>query len=1173
LRNSAAQPRIDPDRALLSYLNTFPEPVVQEGTGVFDEGGVKQAYGNRFFVQGRVEHGTEMLRVSVRLQGDRWFGRCSCSSNERCEHVYALMLEKSERGDELPDAPGGEEGIGEVLEERLGRDLSDDEEQFLTKIEKRYRRFELEGEIYDHDLVRLNSKWPVDGFEPLDLWPKPPGDITDFWNYVAYAFSKKSLTFPDFMEPVTDIDGMRERMKVWEREQEITQWVDRFDGIRSAPPAPEPQQVEFRLVVTMSAGRIQLRRPDAKGDEEPDWQPVGGDADFADLIERYEEGQLRMDEASELLWTHALNYWRSYENFNLPLDSHEVCEWLGRLFQQAALKDRIVTLDDHSFTKHDEALKWVCQDPGDDIDGLPSEKVTLQLAMANGDPVPHALIVLPGAEELYLSDVAVFPGPANWVESTEIEPRYGIPREVIETASGVEFLARINAELPDSLQERVKEDRLKPRLTCQLVRGTRSADSEYLAVEVEAQSESGARLEKLGKEGWMIMEQRVPQDDRIPRFDRSSLYRFPKLLDPLGLNCDASGSFRTRVTRTFAERFAKWLEGLPEDIECHLAGDLQTLADDPLKASVRFEVEETDIDWFDLKVVIDVDGIDLSKKDIRTLVDARGGFVRLEDGSWRRLKIELNEQQNEAISKLGLDVFDLSGEKHRMHVLQLADPSAKEVFDEAAWNRICERASSIKLQVRPGVPPELQAKLRPYQVEGYHFLAYLATNRFGGILADDMGLGKTVQALSWILWLRSRRKKGEKNLPCLVVCPKSVLDVWAGESEKFAPELRVQVLRSKEELDIDRIRDSIDIFVLNYSQLRVNIDRLKELEWLAAVLDEGQQIKNPDSKAAKACRDLPAGNRLVLTGTPIENRLLDVWSLMSFAMPGVLGDRKYFRERFDRRKDPHAQVRLGARLRPFLLRRTKDQVAMDLPPRTEEDVFCKMEDIQETLYQNEMERIRKVLLGLENDEALRKNSFVVLQGLMRLRQICCHPALIDPKHAEAESAKLTALFYLLDQLHEEGHKVLVFSQFVTMLDIIKERLESNNRNFEYLTGQTKNRGEIVQQFQTSKDPTVFLLSLKAGGSGLNLTAASYVILYDPWWNPAVENQAIDRAHRIGQNSHVIAYRLLTRDSVEEKIRTLQNQKQEMITGVLGEEGFSRNLKLDDLRFLFQKEEK
>ena len=398
------------------------------------------------------------------------------------------------------------------------------------------------------------------------------------------------------------------------------------------------------------------------------------------------------------------------------------------------------------------------------------------------------------------------------------------------------------------------------------------------------------------------------------------------------------------------------------------------------------------------------------------------------------------------------------------------------MFDEAAWNRICERSSSLKLQVRPSVPGDLQADLRPYQVEGYHFLAYLASNRFGGILADDMGLGKTVQALSWMLWLRDRQRK-KKVPPCLVVCPKSVLDVWAGEVEKFAPDLKVcKCFAARRSLILMWCGSQVDIFVLNYSQLRVNIELLKKIEWLAAILDEGQQIKNPDSKAAKASRELPADNRLVLTGTPIENRLLDVWSLMAFAMPGVLGDRKYFRERFDRRKDPHAQIRLSARLRPFLLRRTKGQVAMDLPPRTEEDVHCKMEDVQETLYQEELERIRKVLLGIETDEALRKNSFVVLQGLMRLRQICCHPALIDPKHAQAESAKLTALFYLLDQLREEGHKVLVFSQFVTMLDIIKDRLDEEKRSSFYLTGQTRNRGEIVQQFQTSSDPSVFLLS-------------------------------------------------------------------------------------------------
>src|SRR5690606_26417297 len=247
---------------------------------------------------------------------------------------------------------------------------------------------------------------------------------------------------------------------------------------------------------------------------------------------------------------------------------------------------------------------------------------------------------------------------------------------------------------------------------------------------------------------------------------------------------------------------------------------------------------------------------------------------------------------------------------------------------------------------------------------------------------------------------------------------------------------------NKDELDLEQLDKNLDMLVLNYAQLRVCIDQLKNIQWLAVILDEGQQIKNPDSKAARASRNLSANNRLVLTGTPLENRLLDIWSLMSFAMPGILGDRKYFREHFDRRKDGHAQSRLAARLRPFMLRRTKDQVAVDLPPRTEEDVLCKMEDLQEKLYQEELERIRAILSGSETDDALQKNSFVILQGLMRLRQICCHPGLIRPELMESPSAKLTALFYLIDQLQEEGHKVLVFSQFTSMLDIIKKRLEA-----------------------------------------------------------------------------------------------------------------------------------
>jgi SNF2 family DNA or RNA helicase len=569
--------------------------------------------------------------------------------------------------------------------------------------------------------------------------------------------------------------------------------------------------------------------------------------------------------------------------------------------------------------------------------------------------------------------------------------------------------------------------------------------------------------------------------------------------------------------------------------------------------------------------VIDVEGVNLSKAQIRQLVAARGGYVRMDDGSWMRLEIKLDPEQRDAVTRLGLDPFDLSGETHRMHAMQLADPKAAEVFDPKAWKRIKDRARDIKIDIKPDVPDSLNATLRPYQVEGYQFLAYLATNGFGGILADDMGLGKTIQSITYLLWLRKyidETKDAKANIgPALVVCPKSVLDVWATEAGKFAPDLKVKILRTRDDLDLDEVNNVLDILVLNYAQLRVCGDQLNKVRWLTVILDEGQQIKNPDSKAAKCARELDAENRLVLTGTPIENRLMDMWSLMAFAMPGVLGTRAYFKRRFDKRKDPSSQNRLAARLRPFLLRRTKGQVAKDLPPRTEEEVFAGMEGIQEELYKVELKRIQQALLGLDSDEAVKKNSFAILQGLMRLRQICCHPGLIDPKWLKEESAKMNALFYLLDQLREEGHKVLVFSQFVSMLDIIKMRLEVESRPFNYLTGQTKDRKGEIEKFQTTKDASVFLLSLKAGGAGLNLTSASYVILYDPWWNPAVENQAIDRTHRIGQKNKVIAYRLLTRDSVEEKIRILQHQKTALVTNILGDEGFASNLGVDDLQFI------
>ncbi len=1159
------------DRATLDFLNSFPEGARNEGTMWHKEGSVIQIFGNHLQIEGRVQMDGKLYRTRLSLQGDRWVGECS-SEDEASPALYATMLERIERGENLPESPNevGEKSIYELIEEELDRSLEEDEEQYLAKLEKRYRRYEIEGEIFDHDLVRLCAKWEVESFDPLDLWPVKPANILEFWNYIAYTFEKKNVRYPKFMAAITDLNATHERMRTWEWEREVQGWKDRINDVIKQPPQPSTEEVDFRLLVTNTEAKLQVRAQsdDTKDDDEetesetPSYVSLASKEDVDALITKHSQGVLRLSPLSNILWIHYVQHWESTGSPEIRLDNRQSAELMNQLFHQPALRESLVTLDENPFMHFEEPLKWVCED-----DSMEEHCFALRLIGNNGEPIPYALRVLPGAEMLYLSDEAVFRGPESWDEA-EILPEYHIPKDALATSGGVEFLASVGAPLPQSLEGSVEDRSLEITIEVRLS-GKASSDSENVYMTVIAEDAEALRREELRKDTWRIIHQPSAGGDKLMRFNRRLLHRFPFLIEPIISSWDGNEeAFRIRLTKNFPNRFKAWAEALPKEIKLDLDDSLASILDNPVEASVQFEVQERDMDWFDLRIRVNAEGLELTDKEIKSLVEAHGDFVRMSDGKWLRLDFNLDDEQKKAIDRLGLDPFDLSGETHRMHVLQLADRASKEVFDAKTWERIQERSSSLKLQVRPKLPAELSnVSLRPYQVDGFQFLAYLSTNRFGGILADDMGLGKTLQGLTWLLWLRSRQDK-DITPPSLVVCPKSVLDVWAAEVKKFAPTLDIQVLRNKEELDMERIENGLDILVLNYAQLRVCNEHLKTVKWLAVVLDEGQQIKNPDSKAARASRSLEASNRLVLTGTPLENRLLDIWSLMAFAMPGVLGDRKYFREHFDRRKDAGAQSRLAARLRPFMLRRTKDQVAMDLPPRTEEDVFCKMEEDQLYMYEDELKRIQGILAGSETDAELKKNSFVILQGLMRLRQICCHPALLDPDYAEAPSAKLIALFYLLDQLQEEGHKVLVFSQFTSMLDIIKQKLEDENRPHCMLTGKTKNRQEVVENFQRSKDPTCFLLSLKAGGSGLNLTASSYVVLYDPWWNPAVENQAIDRTHRIGQKNKVIAYRLLMRDSVEEKIRVLQRQKSAMVTGILGEESFTKNLERKDLAFLF-----
>ncbi|MDC0265431.1 SNF2-related protein, partial [bacterium] len=769
------------------------------------------------------------------------------------------------------------------------------------------------------------------------------------------------LPYADFMDAVTDLEAVQRRMHDWEQEREVAAWYDRIESVNERPPQEIPHAIEFRLVSTINEARVEAR------EELQDWVSLREKGEIERIVKLFDASALRMDAASQILFEHFLRYSEKSGEVYLDLENEEACCFMNLLFHQKELNGYMVNLDENAFRVVDEPLSWLCED-----DPADPNSFALQLVTTSGENVSHSVRLLPGHTELYQSDETVFPGPSRWLEDTEIMPRYTIPKSVIDSLEGVEFLRKIGASLPVSMKKRVTDLDLFPHFKLWVEQGLTAAETEHLVIDVKAFEAKERRVEKLIKAGWDLVEQKPVKGKALLRFAREKLYPVPEILLEMGLTYDEKlEAFKGRITKQFPEKFAEWIGKMPKSIVLDIEEKLKSILADPVSAAIRFEVVNQEIDWFDLRVVIDVDGVNLSKAQIRQLVAARGGYVRMDDGSWMRLEIKLDPDQRDAVTRLGLDPFDLSGETHRMHAMQLADPKAAEVFDPKAWKRIKDRAREIKIDVKPDVPDELNANLRPYQVEGYQFLAYLATNGFGGILADDMGLGKTIQSITYLLWLReyapqnSKRKLG----PALVVCPKSVLDVWATEAGKFAPHLKVKVLRTRDDLDIDEVNNVLDILVLNYAQLRVCGDELNKIRWLTVILDEGQQIKNPDSKAAKCARELDAENRLVLTGTPIENRLMDMWSLMAFAMPGVLGTRAYFKRRFDKRKDPTSQARLAARLRPFLLRRTKLQVAKDLPPRTEEEVFAGMEGIQEELYKAELKRIQKALLGLDSDEA------------------------------------------------------------------------------------------------------------------------------------------------------------------------------------------------------------
>jgi superfamily II DNA or RNA helicase len=573
----------------------------------------------------------------------------------------------------------------------------------------------------------------------------------------------------------------------------------------------------------------------------------------------------------------------------------------------------------------------------------------------------------------------------------------------------------------------------------------------------------------------------------------------------------------------------------------------------------------TGIDWFELDGYVDFGGQAVPLPEILDAARRGESMVTLSDGSMGMLPEDWLKKYG-VLAEMGTAEGDhIRFDKTQAGLLDALLAAQPGIRVDAAFEAVRQQLHSFE-GVKPlKAPAGFQGELRPYQREGLGWLVYLQEFGFGGILADDMGLGKTIQVLALLL---RRKMRAEARGPSLIVVPRSLVFNWLQEAARFTPGLRLLDYTGPNRHALREHFGEYDLVVTTYGTLRTDVVELTQTEFDYVILDEAQAIKNADSQAAKAARLLKGRHRLALSGTPIENHLGELWSIVEFLNPGMLGASSVFKRLTGGAGlDDGAKMLLARALRPFILRRTKQQVVKDLPEKTEQTLYCDLEPAQRQVYENLRAHYRDALLR-KGDAEIKKSKIEVLEALLRLRQAACHPALIDPERADEPSAKLDMLLPQLEEVIDEGHKVLVFSQFTSFLAIVRERLEAEGLAYEYLDGRTRNRAERVERFQNDPSIPIFLISLKAGGLGLNLTAAEYVYLLDPWWNPAVEAQAIDRSHRIGQTRSVFAYRLICRDTVEEKILDLQQRKRDLADAILSaDKSLIRTLTRDDLEFL------
>ncbi|MFW6050486.1 MAG: SNF2-related protein [Myxococcota bacterium] len=603
-----------------------------------------------------------------------------------------------------------------------------------------------------------------------------------------------------------------------------------------------------------------------------------------------------------------------------------------------------------------------------------------------------------------------------------------------------------------------------------------------------------------------------------------------------------------------------WTEGmgtLPEEWDRYIPDDLVdvTIRDQSVAPQVRIS---SGVDWLSLDMSFDAGGVAVDETELRACLEKGRHLVRLEDGTYAPVD---PDQVNEVLTRMAEIYATSGGEKKKLPLSQAG--RVQDLMRLVSGAKVTSTAKALfgKLEnigsIEPVPKPRtLKGTLRPYQKDGFNWLVFLHNLGSGGILADDMGLGKTLQAIALLAWVKS---KNRKKRPSLVVAPTSVVPNWQREIEKFAPSLETVVWQGPDRKDYQHALEKADVVITSYALLRRDEAILSDVGFRYVILDEAQHIKNPLSNTAQAAKRLRSERRLALTGTPIENRLSEIWSIFDFVSPGLLGDLKAFEDRFAKpidRGDEETAAKLRATIHPFVLRRNKLQVAKDLPEKIEQEMIVPMAEEQSKLYKQILREVRQSVMSEVEKQGISKSQIQILAALTRLRQVACDPRLmkVPGEWTDEESGKLGALLELLEDAVSAGHRVLVFSQFVEMLKIVRNALDDRGVRYEFLDGSTKDRLERVDRFNQDDSIAAFLISLKAGGTGLNLTGADMVIHYDPWWNPAVEDQATDRAHRIGQTKVVTVYRIIARGSVEEKILELSSKKRALVANVLSSEG-------------------